>query len=234
LVAAGSYALLEIEDTGSGIPPDVLPRIFEPFFTTRAEAGGTGLGLSTVQAIVRRCDGFLAVESVAGQGTRMRVYLPAWQGAADEAPAAAALPPDPSQPSLPFPEPPRLPRRAILLVDDEDVVRRVTERALARQGWRVLAAPNAEAALQLLAPEPPPTLAAMVSDLAMPGMDGADLVHAVRQRLGRPGLPTVLISGYVGGASRETMAAPGEGETRFLAKPYNQAELASLLTELAL
>lgn len=236
-VPPGSYVMIEVQDTGAGIPPEVLPRIFEPFFTTRRDAGGTGLGLSTVHGIVRQSGGFLAVESLPGDGTRMRVYLPAWQGEPVEAvghSAPAAHAPRASvQPPLPFPEPLPSPRRAVLLVDDEDVLRRVAERALAREGWHVLAAPSGETALELLATEPPPKLAAVVSDVVMPGMDGADLVRAVRAQLGRPNLPAVLVSGYAGQALRDKLAVIGAGQTRFLAKPYELKDLSSLLAEIA-
>ncbi len=250
-IPAGSYVMVEVQDTGVGIPPDALPHIFEPFFTTRRAQGGTGLGLSTVHGIVRQCDGFLAVESAPGQGTRMRVYLPEWHGRVEEAtqPGAEAVavasaafvgPPTPMararivpmQPSLPLPEPAK-PRGAVLLVDDEDVVRRVTERALLRQGWRVLAAPTAEAALELLSDNPPTRVAAVVTDLVMPGMNGAALVEAVRKRLGNARLPAVLVSGYAAEELRDKIAsAPGSGETRFLAKPYDLKDLAAALADI--
>jgi two-component system cell cycle sensor histidine kinase/response regulator CckA len=221
-IPAGAYAMVEVQDTGHGIPPAALPHIFEPFFTTRRSEGGTGLGLSTVHDIVRRCDGFLAVDSAPGQGTRMRVYLPAWDGPAEGA--------APAQPHLPWPE---AAARAILLVDDEDVLRRVAERALLRQGFRVWCAPTAEAALALLDTEPLPQMAAIVTDLVLPGMDGTALVAAVRQRLGTPGLPALLVSGYAAGAVRDKMgAAAGGGRTRYLAKPYDIADLAAALAEI--
>jgi two-component system cell cycle sensor histidine kinase/response regulator CckA len=232
-IAPGNYVMLEVRDSGGGIAPEVLPHIFEPFFTTRREAGGSGLGLSTVHGIVRQCGGFLAVESAPGQGTRIRVYLPAWEGEVPAPVAAARARAGAVQPSLPFLDPVPPPRGAVLLVDDEDVVRRVAERSLARQGWRVLAAATGEAALEMLAAEPPPALAAMVSDLLMPGMDGAMLVAAVRARLGRPDLPAVLVSGYSGEGFGDRLAELGEGHARFLAKPYDVKELAALLAELA-
>jgi len=230
-IPPGNYTMLEVQDTGSGIPPDVLPHIFEPYFTTRRDAGGTGLGLSTVHGIVRQCGGFLAVESGPGAGTRVRLYLPALEG--DVPAPAVAGPPRAGavQPSLPFLGPP--PRGAVLLVDDEDAVRRVAERSLARQGWRVLAAATAEAALDLLAIQPVPEVAVVVGDLLMPGIDGIGLVQAVRARLGRPDLPAVLVSGYAGEGFGERLAALGEAETRFLAKPYALKDLAALLAELA-
>jgi two-component system cell cycle sensor histidine kinase/response regulator CckA len=222
-IPAGSYAMVEVQDTGNGIPAAVLPHIFEPFFTTRRGEGGTGLGLATVHGIVRQCEGFLAVESATGQGTRMRVYLPAWHGP----PESAA----PAQPRLPWPEPAAA--RGILLVDDEDVVRRVAERALLRQGFRVLSAPTGEAALALLDSEPSPRVAAIVTDLVLPGMDGTALVAAVRQRLGSPRLPALLVSGYAAGMLRDKLAASSAGgETRYLAKPYDLKELAAALAEI--
>jgi two-component system cell cycle sensor histidine kinase/response regulator CckA len=232
-IPPGCYLMVEVQDTGTGIPPEALPHIFEPFFTTRRGDGGTGLGLSTVHGIVRQCDGFLGVESAPGQGTRMRVYLPAWQGEEDAVAGAAivGLPARmaPTQPSLPLPEPAK-PRGAVLLVDDEDVVRRVAERALLRQGFRVLAAPTAEVAMEMLAADPTIRVAAVVTDLVMPGMDGAALVDAVRRR---PRLPAVLVSGYAAEELRDRVAAvPGAGETRFLAKPYDLKELTATLTEI--
>ncbi len=222
-IPAGSYAMVEVQDTGIGIPAEALPHIFEPFFTTRRGEGGTGLGLSTVHAIVRQCGGFMAVESGRGQGTRMRVYLPAWHGAAE----TAAAP----QPRLPWPEPAAA--RAILLVDDEDVVRRVAERALLRHGFRVLCAPTAEAALELLETEPSAQVTAIVTDLVLPGMDGTALVAAVRQRLGIPRLPALLVSGYAAGALRDKISASSAGgEMRYLTKPYDIKDLAVALAEI--
>ena len=160
LIQPGRYVMLEVQDTGRGIPADVLPHIFDPFFTTRRDRGGSGLGLSTVHGIVLQSGGFVAVESEPGQGTRMRVYLPQW----DEADAlaiprppatAAAAPEVPAAPSLPVPTVPPAAapdgRGLVLLVEDEDTVRRVAERSLLRFGWQVLAAESAEAALELLA-----------------------------------------------------------------------------------
>ena len=240
-IPPGCFLMVEVQDTGIGIAPAVLPHIFEPFYTTRRGQGGTGLGLSTVHGIVRQCGGFLAVESAPGQGTRMRIYLPAFSGEATTeaqvhpagpAPPVVRAPAAPVQPSLPLPEPAR-PRGVVLLVDDEDIVRRVAERALLRQGFRVLAAPTAEAALALLEQGAPSPLAAVVTDLVMPGMDGAALVQAVRARLGLPRLPAVLVSGYAAEELRDKLAAvPGAGQTRFLAKPYDIYELADVLGEL--
>jgi CheY-like chemotaxis protein len=109
----------------------------------------------------------------------------------------------------------------------------VAERALLRQGWKVLAAASAEAALELLESLTSEPLAAVISDLVMPGMDGSELVRAVRARLGDPHLPAVLVSGYAAEELRDKIAAmSGPGPTRFVAKPYEIKELTTALEEI--
>ena len=211
-IPPGRYVMVEVQDTGVGIPPEVLPRIFDPFFTTRRERGGSGLGLSTVHGIVRQSDGFLAVDSLVGKGTRVRIYLPRYDGddvAIPRAPPLAADPvPDGKGQTV------DLAQRTILLVDDDDGVRRLAVRALGKAGYAVLSAESGEEALALLAARDGP-IHAVVSDIVMPGMDGPTLVKGVRERYS--GLPAILASGYAeeavyGGLSLEGIA--------FLAKPY--------------
>jgi two-component system cell cycle sensor histidine kinase/response regulator CckA len=215
-IPPGRYVMIEVEDSGNGISADVLPRIFDPFFTTRREHGGSGLGLSTVHGIVRQSDGFLAVESEVGKGTRMRVYLPRHDG-----PDGVTIPRPPKlelvreTTSLPDVSPGDSPApRVALLVDDEEPVRRLAERALTRRGWQVMAADSAEAALALLEGHHAP-LALMITDVVMPGLDGPSLVEQVRLRW--PDLPAILVSGYA-----EEMLKQGtmNSHTAFLPKPY--------------
>ena len=217
-IPPGNYVMVEVQDTGIGIPHDVLPRIFEPFFTTRRDQGGNGLGLATVHRIVHRSDGFLTVDSAIGKGTRVRIYLPRM----DEVETLASVPPSSvvSRPSTS-----ENAARTVLLIDDEDAVRRVAERGLARRGFRVVCAPGAEAALALLSD---PALAAslhiVVSDLTMPGLDGAELIAAIR--LLRPGLPAILVSGYADDLLRKRLA---QADILFMPKPYATKELVAAI-----
>ena len=233
-IPPGRYVMIEVRDTGGGIPPEVMPRIFDPFFTTKRDSGGSGLGLSTVHGIVRQSDGFLNVESEVGEGTRVRIYLPRWDG--QEAVAIPRLPRD-RVAAAPLPEDagPVGASRLVLLVEDEEPVRRLAERTLKRQGWRVLAADCGEAALALLEEsdaasraqgEGPLVLAAVVTDMVMPGIDGAALVRMLRERLGAPLLPAILVSGYAQETLRRDLDSAG---TVFLPKPYSLKDLAARL-----
>jgi two-component system cell cycle sensor histidine kinase/response regulator CckA len=217
-IPPGRYVMIEVQDTGIGIAADVLPRIFDPFFTTRRERGGNGLGLSTVHGIVRQSDGFLAVESSPGQGSRFRIYLPR----VDAEPQPSGLSPAGlSKPAVA----PVAARRVVLLVDDEDAVRRLAERALTRRGWTVLAADQADAALALVSAQKG-KIDAVISDVVMPGMDGPALVRALRET--RPMLPAILVSGYAEESLRRELAG---SHGAFLAKPYALRELADLLDQ---
>ncbi len=227
-IPPGRYVMIEVADTGTGIPPEVLPRIFDPFFTTKREQGGHGLGLSTVHGIIRQSDGFLAVESEPGQGTRFRIYLPRWDGdemAIPRPPEAAAAPA--VVPAAPAAVPAAPAELTILLVEDEEPVRRLAARAMVRRGWRVLAADSAEAALALLDTATAP-VAAIVTDMIMPGMDGAKLVRAVRDRPGLSRLPAILVSGYTAEALRREMES---SETVFMPKPYSPRDLVARLDQ---
>lgn len=228
-IPPGRYVTIEAIDTGHGIAPEVLPRIFDPFFSTGAERG-TGLGLSSVLGILRQSGGFIEVESTPGQGTTMRLLLPRCDATAPKA-------------ETPVPESPAPGRqvgstaragagRAVLLVEDEEPIRRLAGRALERHGWKVLAAEDGEAALRIVegaAGVAAPQLAAVISDMVMPGMDGASLVKAIRARTGRPDLPAIIVSGF---AEERLRASIGAAATAYLAKPYGMAALAELLASL--
>jgi two-component system cell cycle sensor histidine kinase/response regulator CckA len=209
-IPPGRYVAIEVRDTGIGIPPDLLGRIFEPFFTTRHEQGGSGLGLATAHGIVRQSGGLLMVESKLGQGTGFRIHLPCHDVSEAVAPPAAE------------------PRdgRTVLLIEDEELMRRQAEQVLTRLGWRVLVADSGEAALKLLAAAPAEVaaLAAVVADMALPGMDGATAVRILRKQ--RPDLPAILVSGYVEETLRRDLA---QDNIAFLSKPYGPKELVARL-----
>jgi two-component system cell cycle sensor histidine kinase/response regulator CckA len=217
----GRYVVVEVRDTGHGIPPEVLPHIFEPFFTTRDSQAraGTGLGLATVHGIVRQSGGFIEVETAPGTGTSFRLLLPR------EVPPGQ---PAEAPPRTPPAEPDRATTGTILLVEDEAPVRRLAARTLSRRGWTVLEADSAEAALDLLDSAAPPCC--IVTDLVMPGMDGTALVREARARLARPDLPAVLVSGYAEAQLRE---AVGSLHAAFLSKPYSLRDLADRVAALA-
>lgn len=212
ILPPGGYAVLEVSDTGRGIPAEHLPRLFEPFFTTRPEEGGTGLGLATVQDIIARSGGRIAVETRPGEGTTFRIHLPC-QGMAATAGVSG---------QLALQEAPPASGGLILLVEDEAPLRRLAALVLRRAGYEVLEAESAEAALECLEGAPPP--AALVSDMAMPGQDGLELARSLRARW--PGLPVVLLSGYTESALGQDLARE---KLHFLAKPYAPAELLAAL-----
>jgi two-component system cell cycle sensor histidine kinase/response regulator CckA len=212
----GRYAVIEVSDTGGGIPPALLPRLFEPFFTTKRERGGSGLGLSTVHGIVRQSGGFIAASSRVGEGTTFRIWLPRHDGPDEPVPAVAP-------PTAAPPAPLAATSRPVLLVEDEPPLLRLAERALRRAGYEVLTAPSGEEALELLdagAPMP----AALVSDVVMPGLDGLALAARLRER--DPGLPVLLVSGYAEAALGRDLSAE---RLRLLPKPYRLADLVAEL-----
>ncbi|HKM61343.1 MAG TPA: response regulator [Acidisphaera sp.] len=193
----------------------MLPRVFDPFFTTKR--GGTGLGLSTVYGIVRQSDGHVQIDSASGRGTTFRLLFPRH----GDGHVAQTAPEDVETPSPPRPVPAPVPvRRTVMLVEDEDPVRQVAERALKGRGWTVLSCDCAETALELAAACDRPD--AVVSDVVMPGMDGVALVKLLQERW--PGLPVILISGY----ADETLRRALEG-ARFLPKPYTLKGLSAAL-----
>ncbi|MDX1688293.1 MAG: ATP-binding protein [Candidatus Promineifilaceae bacterium] len=178
---AGDWVTLSVSDTGSGIPPDVLPHIFEPFFTTKQSDQGTGLGLSQVYGIVKQHGGEVAVDSVVGKGTEFTIYLP-------------ALPSD--TPSVPDEEETIERARdleAILLVEDEGAARQAIEETLKTLGYQVLTAATGEEALALF-DRHHEAVDLVLSDTVMPQISGVELYHMLCER--RPDVRLMLMSGY--------------------------------------
>ena len=202
LCSPGDYATLLVQDTGTGIAAELRQRIFEPFFTTKPTGQGTGLGLSTVLAIVQQHRGGLALESEVGRGTSFHVYLPLAAAAGAPAPALS-LALGASRPAV------------VLVVEDDAAVRTIIDRTLKKAGYRVLLATSGTEGLALLGQEAA-AVDLVLSDVVMPGgVDGAELAERVAARW--PRLPVLLMSGYV--KDVETAARP------MLQKPFSTAQL---------
>ncbi len=213
ILPAADYTVLVVEDTGGGIPPQVMPKLFEPFFTTKEKGKGTGLGLSTAYGIVKQSGGFLFADNVKGTGgrvigARFSVYLPAHHGAVPQAPQAPV-----EQEASEWSGGGR-----ILLVEDEDMVRAVAERALSRAGYVVTARSDGEEGLSAITSGGEFDL--VVSDVVMPGMDGPAMARAIRQT--HPDLPVLFMSGYAEEQLRKDIDIP---KMHFLAKPFSVQDI---------
>ena len=210
---AGRYAEIQVSDTGSGMPPEVVVHAMEPFFTTKQVGKGSGLGLAQVYGIARQSGGDVRISSVVGQGTAVRILLPSVSP-----PAEGAGTPCPT-PAMPGDGRPR----QVLLVDDDEAVRTILAEGLEMHGFAVLQAADGPAALAILHRGSP--VDAAVMDFAMPGMTGAELAGKARRL--RPGLPLVFASGYADSAAVD--AVP---DAVFLHKPVTLAGLAGVLREM--
>jgi CheY-like chemotaxis protein len=213
-VPAGRYVMLTVADNGEGIPEAVQPHIFEPFFTTKALDRGTGLGLATVHGIVQQNRGHIWVYSEPGMGTTFKVYFPALEGAVATAEPATARSPGPSG------------TETVLLVEDEDQVRRFVRRALERAGYTVLEARNAGEALLIFEQHETP-IHVLVTDVVMPRMTGAQLAERLRRI--RAELPVVFVSGYSQEHLSKSEMGPRDG---FLAKPMTVDALLQCVRDL--
>lgn len=212
----GSYAVLRVRDTGTGIPPEIQAQLFEPFFTTKAPGEGTGLGLSTVFGIARQHHGYVRLVSSAPGGTTFEFGIPALPEAPAREDAA-----EPAAGEGAAPAPAAVPHDVtILLVEDDAGVRRVIERVLRREGWRVLVAENAHEVFARW--DGLPAVDLLVTDLVLTGgMGGVELAARLLERA--PALRVVYTSGY----------DPGYGDhgvemvagVNFVAKPFNADQL---------
>jgi two-component system cell cycle sensor histidine kinase/response regulator CckA len=213
-LVAADYVLIEVEDSGSGIPPDVLPKIFEPFFTTKEVGKGTGLGLSMVYGIVKQTGGFVYCDSTVGSGTTFRIFLPRYVADPQETAAAEKIEAvRTSQPDLTG-------RGTILLVEDETAVRAFGARALTSRGYTVLEAGSGVEALQVLE-DTKAQIDLIVSDVVMPEMDGPTMLGELRKR----GITAkvIFVSGYAEDAFAKNLP---EGEKfGFLPKPFSLKQM---------
>jgi two-component system cell cycle sensor histidine kinase/response regulator CckA len=179
--APGSYVMLSVADTGSGIPPEVLPRIFEPFFSTKSPDNGTGLGLSTVANIVKRHGGCIDVETELGKGTKIKIYLPAIAAPAEGAEAKCG------ELDLPVGH-----GELILIIEDEEAVCELTKTTLENYGYRVVTAHNGIEGISRFE-EHKREIRVLVTDTDMPYMDGMGAIHAIKEM--KPDLPVIIASG---------------------------------------
>jgi len=204
----GDYVEVVVSDSGTGIPPDVIPHIFEPFFTTKAVGHGTGLGLSMVEGIVNQSGGAVAVTTREGEGTCFAILLPR----AQEVPRPRYVAVDAPLREVSF--------ETVLVCDDDDGVRRLLSDVLRLRAYRILEARNGRHALEVAAGHAGP-IELLVTDLVMPELGGIELASALRER--HPTLRVLYLSGYTEDADR--LSAPLEPSSRFLAKPFMPGDL---------
>ena len=222
----GDYVLVEVSDTGKGIPPDIIEKIFEPFFTTKDVGKGTGLGLSTVYGIVKQTGGFVYADSEPGR-TSFRIFLPRHVPGAEETLAQIPATEAPEIASA-LAAADTMARAAtadltgqgtILLVEDEEGLRALNARGLASRGYTVLEAGNGVEAIEAFDKHGHVDL--VVSDVVMPEMDGPTLLKELRQR--DPAVKIIFVSGYAEEAFSKNL--PSQEQYAFLAKPFTLRQL---------
>jgi len=206
----GSYVVISVRDTGTGIDESILEYIFEPFFTTREEVERTGLGLPTVHGIVKQAGGHVQVASSAGQGTTFEIFWPsALEDPGEVAESSSREPMSDAESTV------------ILVVDDDDGVRSLTSRVLKKHGYTAIEASGGEEALELYS-QSEGKVTVLVSDVVMPGMQGPELAERLRSQ--SPQIKVLLMSGY-----SETLASSGRKSngrpSAFLQKPFSPSDL---------
>jgi two-component system cell cycle sensor histidine kinase/response regulator CckA len=228
-LAPADYVLVEIEDSGTGIEPEVLKKIFEPFFTTKEVGKGTGLGLSMVYGIVKQTGGFIFCDSEVGKGTTFRIFLPrhipqeraAVDG--DEAPTdRQAASPKAQEASRDLSG-----SATVLLVEDEDAVRMGGMRALTSRGYTVHEASSGVEALEVYK-SLEGKVDIVVSDVVMPEMDGPTLLGELRKV--NPAIKFIFVSGYAEDAFAKNL--PADAKFGFLPKPFSLKQLATVVKEM--
>ncbi|MCX7984983.1 MAG: ATP-binding protein [Bacteroidetes bacterium] len=210
----GKYVVMKIEDTGTGIPPEILPKIFEPFFTTKPVGKGTGLGLAVVYGIVTRHKGHIEVMSTVGKGTTFTIYLPAYERKGERNTVQT--------------------KKAeinkgtgtILLVDDEDMVLQVTRDLLQSQGYTVLSARNGTEAIELYR-QHASTIDLVILDMVMPGKNGKDTFYDLRN-INRT-VKVLIVTGYVN--EDATQSVLRDGALAIVQKPIDYAEFSHIVRE---
>ncbi|MGE0285752.1 MAG: cell cycle histidine kinase CckA [Bradyrhizobium sp.] len=221
---AADYVRIDMIDTGTGIPADIIDKIFEPFFSTKEVGKGTGLGLSTVYGIVKQTGGFVYVDSEAGKGTGFHIFLPRHRlepGAQPEPQAANGAAAEAAKP-----KPDLTGQGTILLVEDEDGLRSLNARGLRSRGYSVIEAANGVEAIEALA-EKDGAVDLVVSDVVMPEMDGPTMLKEMRAK--NPSLKIIFVSGYAEDAFEKSL--PENQQFAFLPKPFTLAQLVAAVKE---
>lgn len=218
----GEYVEIEVSDTGTGMPADVMAKIFEPFFTTKDIGKGTGLGLATVYGIVKQTGGHIYPESTPGEGTTFRIYLPRYH--LDEKDHAVIN--ERAEAKNRVQKEDLTGAGRVLLVEDEDVVRSFAVRALTRQGYEVLEAADGLEALEVME-QCDGEIDIVVSDVVMPAMDGPTMLMEMRKT--RPDIKIIFVSGYPNEAFQQAL---GEETFAFLPKPFSLPQLAAKVKEM--
>ncbi|MBX2991678.1 MAG: response regulator [Bacteroidetes bacterium] len=210
----GLYVALKVKDTGTGIPPEVLERIFEPFFTTKEVGKGTGIGLSTLHAIVKGHGGFVTVQTEVGKGTEFSVYLPAVESTAGEfADSQEQAIPDGAG-------------ELVLVAEDEPVIREITKDSLERHGYKTVIATDGIEALSLYL-QHKDEIKLVVLDMIMPYMDGPATIRALEKM--NPNVKVLAVSGST--EKFKLAEAAARKPLRFLPKPYTTDKLLSVMDE---
>jgi CheY-like chemotaxis protein/nitrogen-specific signal transduction histidine kinase len=207
-VTPGPYVLVAVDDTGTGMPPEVAAQAFDPFFTTKRDGKGTGLGLSMVYGFVRQSNGHIRIDSAIGQGTSVKLYLPRTMDLVAEMPAEATHAP--------------AGRERVLVVEDNDEVRHAVVDMLTGWGYRVVAAENPDVAAAIL--ERDAGFDLLFTDVVMPGSISAIELAALAQRR-QPDIAVLLTSGY----ARDLIPMEDRPDYPMIAKPYRGEELMARL-----
>jgi two-component system cell cycle sensor histidine kinase/response regulator CckA len=228
------YVLVEVTDTGTGIPPEIIDKIFEPFFSTKEVGKGTGLGLSTVYGIVKQTGGFIYPVSTVGKGTQFRIFLPRHVPAEETADVPQTDSPGiaagaPGAAPAPAVAPDMTGQGTILLVEDEEGLRALNARGLKSRGYNVIEAANGVEALEVFEGADG-KVDLVVSDVVMPEMDGPTLLKELRKR--NPNIKIVFVSGYAEDAFAKSLPPEEGGKVfSFLPKPFTLKQLIEQVKE---
>jgi two-component system cell cycle sensor histidine kinase/response regulator CckA len=226
----GDYVMVEVADTGTGIPEEIIGKIFDPFFTTKEVNKGTGLGLSTVYGIIKQTGGFVYVDSPPGEGTTFRILIPRHTAAAEDAQpsllatngSANAAAEEAKRTATDLTG-----HGTVLLVEDEEGLRALNARGLKSRGYTVFEAGNGVEAIELIERQGG-QVDLVVSDVVMPEMDGPALLKVLRER--NPEIKFIFVSGYAEDAFAKHLP-DGDRRPNFLAKPFSLKQLVAAVKD---